>query len=518
MKVLSVTSRCATFELENTGAYYAPKSFTVSMNGQPVFQEKRNVFSLFSLTPDTRYSVCAGEETVEFSTEKEPSRLNVRDFRAVGDGAQDDTPAFQAAIACLPKGGVLYVPEGTYFLKPIFLKSDMTLYLDKGAVLLGHPDRNVYPTLPGIVDYAGGSQDNFGTWQGEEVTCFASLITAVHCRNITIAGEGTINCNAKAGDWYQNHRKMRIAWRPRGIFFNRCENVRMVGIKVCNTPSWNVHPYFCEKVELYDLKLENEPSMPTTDGIDPDTCRDVKIVGVDIDVGDDCIAIKSGTIEQAKKYRLPCRDITIRNCLMRAGHGGVVLGSELSGGIENVHVSRCLFQGTDRGLRIKTRRGRGRYGTTGNITFRDIVMENVAVPFVVNMYYNMGDETGHTEYVWTTEKLPVDELTPQIGSFCFENMVCTGVKYIAGAFYGLPEAPIEAISFKNVSFSYDPDCEAGFPDMKEINEKVKNKGLYFQFVEIVKLEDVAIDGCIGDKVICEGVDSYEGAPDQSSIF
>ena len=131
MKVLSVTSRCATFELENAGAYYAPEGFAVSVNGQPVFQEKRNVFSLFGLTPDTRYSVCAGEEAVEFSTEKEPYSLNVRDFRALGDGVQDDTPAFQAAIACLPKGGVLYVPEGIYFLKPIFLKSRMYCFRSK---------------------------------------------------------------------------------------------------------------------------------------------------------------------------------------------------------------------------------------------------------------------------------------------------------------------------------------------------------------------------------------------------
>lgn len=507
MKILTLTSRSVTLELDNTGAYYAPETFSVAVNGEMAGEQSRNVFSLFSLTPGAAYTVTAGEESVSFTTAEEVFCLNVRDFRAIGDGVQDDTPAFAAAIACLPENGTLYVPEGIYLLKPVFLKSNMMLYLEKGAVLLGHPDRNVYPVLPGIAQ-SGTQERNFGTWQGEEVTCFASLLTAVGCKNVTVAGEGTVNCNAKAGEWYQNHRVMKIAWRPRGVFFNRCENVTMQGITVCNTPSWNIHPYFCEKVGLYDLKLENEPSMPTTDGIDPDTCTDVQIVGVDISVGDDCIAIKSGTIEQAKKYRRPCKGIVIRNCRMRQGHGGVVLGSELSGGIEDISVSRCVFEGTDRGLRIKTRRGRGRYGMTGGITFTDIVMKDVKVPFVVNMYYNMGDNTGHTEYVWTTEKLPVDERTPLIGAFRFENMTCTGVAYCAGAFYGLPEAPIEAVSFKNVHFSYDRDCEAGYPDMKEINEKVKNQGLFFQFVEKVELENVTLDAPDGDGVTYEGVGDH----------
>lgn len=504
MKICAVTSRSVTLELENASAYYASEEYTVTLNGEVVRREKRNVFSLFSLTPGTKYTVTAGQEQVEVETERESFCLNVRAFRALGDGDHDDTAAFAAAIACLPENGVVYVPAGVYRVTNLFLKSDMTLYLDRGAVLLGNPRREDYPTLPGIA-VSGGRELNLGTWQGEEVTCFASLITAVNCRNVTVAGEGIIDCNAKAGDWYEDHRVMRIAWRPRGVFFNRCTGVTMQGVRVRNTPSWNIHPYFCENVGLYDLHLENDPKMPTTDGIDPDTCEGVRIVGVDISVGDDCIAIKSGIIKQAKKYRRPCRNIEIRNCLMEQGHGGVVLGSELSGGIDGVDVRRCVFRGTDRGLRIKTRRGRGRYGVTGNISFTDIRMENVKVPFVVNMYYNMGDNNGHTEYVWTTEKLPVDERTPLIGGFHFRNMTCTGVEYSAGCFYGLPEAPIESIRLENVSFSYNGDCEPGFPDMKEKNEKVKNGGLYFQFVDRVELENVTVDGCLGEKAVYDGV-------------
>lgn len=504
MKILALTSRSVTVEREGKTPYFAETECSVFLNGKKIGVEGKNVFSLFSLAPDSDYQLAAGEESVRFRTEKETALFNVKDFHAVGDGVHDDTPAFTAAIACLPCGGTVYVPRGTYSLTPVFFKSGMTLWLDEGAVLLAVSERTRYPVLQGLTDTPGG-QINLGTWQGEEVACFASLLTAVSCENIRIIGRGTVDCNAPAGDWYKDHRVMRGAWRPRGIFLNRCKNVLLQGLTVKNTPSWNIHPYFCEGVGLYDLKLTNPAGMPTTDGIDPDTCDGVEIVGTEISVGDDCIAIKSGTLVQAKKYAKPCKNVVVRNCLMRKGHGGVVFGSELSGGIENITVSQCLFDGTDRGLRIKTRRGRGRVGITDRIVFRDIVMKNVKVPFVINMYYNMGDETGHTEYVYTTERLPVDERTPYIGRFEFCDMVCTGVEYCAGAFYGLPEAPIGGVAFKNVRFSYNKQAEAGYADMKEINRKSKNQGLYFQFVESVSLKNVTIDDPDGDPVVCDGV-------------
>lgn len=500
MKIIAVSPRSACVELEGNTPYFAPQKFAVTLNGEQIAEEERNVFSVFGLAPGTQYEIAAAGQKVTFTTLKEAAFFDVRAFNACGDGEHDDTEAFVAAIACLPAGGTLYVPAGMYLLKPVFLKSDMTLFLDEGATLMGRAERDVYPTLPGLIDSV-----NLGTWQGEEVTCFASLLTAYNCRDLIITGGGTVDGNALKGDWYVNHRVKRIAWRPRGIFFNRCSGVTMFGVTVKDTPSWNVHPYFCKDVKLYDLKLYNPAGMPTTDGIDPDTCDGVEIAGVQISVGDDCIAIKSGTIEQAKKYKAPCKNVVIRNCLMQDGHGGVVLGSELSGGIENINVSQCLFEGTDRGLRIKTRRGRGRIGITDNITFSDIVMKGVKVPFVVNMYYNMGDQTGHTEYVYTTEKLPVDERTPYIGRFTFRNMTCIGTEYCAGAFYGLPEAPIAGITFENVHFTFNGEAEAGYPDMKEINTKVKNGGLYFQFVDKVRLKNVTIDNPCGESVVADGV-------------
>lgn len=509
MKLLAVTARSATFSTGYGSAYFAPMPFNVKLNGELVRErEEHNVFSLFSLMPDTEYELDTGGSKLKFKTESETLFLNVKDFGAAGDGVRNDAPSFSAAIACAEDGSTVYVPAGDYLLTPVFLKSGITLWLDGGARLLGEIDRTEYPVLPGICG-EGDARRNFGTWQGEEANCFASVLTAINCKNIAIIGEGTVDGNALSSDWYQNHRVMRIAWRPRGLFFNRCNGVLVQGITVRDTPSWNVHPYFCKNVKLYNLGLYNAPSMPTTDGIDPDCCENVDIAGVNISVGDDCIAIKSGTLELARRYKTPCKNITVTDCLMESGHGGVVFGSESSGGIENVLVERCLFRGTERGFRIKTRRGRGRVGEISGVTFRNIVMNDVVTPFVINMYYNMGDQTGHTEYVWTTEKLPVDELTPIVGDFEFCDMVCTGVCCCAGAFYGLPEEPIKRIKLKNVSFSYNKNCAPSFPDMKEKNSTVKNGGLYFQFTDRVELENVAFCGVDGEEVVCEGVGSVQ---------
>ncbi len=507
MKLLAVTARSASFVTESNTPYFAPSPFDIKLNGEVVRErEERNVFSLFSLLPDMEYTVEACGQKLQFKTAAETSFLNVADFGATGDLSKDDAPAFSAAMACAEEGSTVYVPAGDYLLTPVFLKSGVTLYLERGARLVGGTDRTRYPILPGVTGEGAGRR-NFGTWQGEEANCFASVITAIDCKNIAVVGEGEIDGNALASDWYQNHRVMRIAWRPRGLFFNRCSGILVQGITVHDTPSWNVHPYFCRDVKLYDLGLFNTPSMPTTDGIDPDCCQNVDIAGVHISVGDDCIAIKSGTLELARRYKTPCKNISITDCLMESGHGGVVFGSESSGGIEDVRVERCLFRGTERGFRIKTRRGRGRVGEISGVIFKDIVMRDVVTPFVINMYYNMGDNTGHTEYVWTTEKLPVDELTPIVGEFEFEDMECTGVCCCAGAFYGLPEEPIKRIKLKNVSFSFNPDCNPSFPDMKEKNTAVKNGGLYFQFTDKVELENVTFNGVDGEEVVCDGVKS-----------
>lgn len=506
MKILAINP-CgyAVFELEgNKTPYFSPEIFQIVLDGKAVRQENKNVFTLSGLSRGAEHTVTAAGESASFTVPEAELYANVKDFGAVGDGFNDDTAAFTAALSCLAgRDAVLEVPAGVYNIKQIFLTDGVTLYLEKGATLSASCDRSDYPVLPALI--VGKGELNAGTWQGEEAECFASPITAIGRSNVCIAGDGVIDCNAEKGDWYVDHRKKRGAWRPRGVFFNRCKGVTMLGVTVKNTASWNIHPYFCRDVKLFSLNLVNPPHMPTTDGIDPDCCDGVEIVGADISVGDDCIALKSGTFGFAKKYQTPCRNVVIRNCLMREGHGGVVFGSELSGGIERVTVEKSLFFGTDRGLRIKTRRGRGRIGKCDGVVFENIKMTNVKTPFVINMYYNMGDGNGHTEYVWTTEKLPVDERTPEIGAFTFRDIECTGAEYCAGAFYGLPESPIKSVAFENVKIAFEPLAEAGYPDMKEKNEKVCRAGLLFDFVESVSLKNVTLSGISGERVLTRGV-------------
>lgn len=501
MKLINITSRSASFELLNETAYYAPNRFLIYLNGKFIREEEKNIFTIFDLNPNTNYTLNIGDKKIDFTTKTESCCLHIKSFNTVGDGYSDDTVKIQAAIACAPKGATIYFDEGTYLISSIFLKSDIMLYIPKTAKIVAKTKRMDFPVFPGLVD-----EYNFGVWEGSEVNNFASIINGISVENVCICGEGELDCNAEAGDWYVNHRVMNIAWRGHAAFFNRCKNISMIGVYVHDTQSWAIHPYFTQNIVFINVHIKNNPSMPTTDGIDPDCCDGVQILGCIFDVGDDCIAIKSGTFDLAKKYRTPCSNIYISNNLMNQGHGGVVFGSESSGGINNVTVERCVFNNTDRGLRIKTRRGRGNIGKIDNVLFNDIIMNGVKTPFVINMYYNMGPAGGHEEYVWTTKPQPFDERTPVIGHFKFSNMKCYNVGYAAGVFLGLPESKIEKLEFENVKFTYDSTIEEGYPTMIEHNFKLKNAGLYCFNVDSVIQKDVQFKGVCGEKLIEERSD------------
>ncbi|MDE6408442.1 MAG: glycoside hydrolase family 28 protein, partial [Anaeroplasmataceae bacterium] len=357
MKVLSTTSRTITLELNNSEPYYALEEFEIYVNSLFLKKEKINVFTIYDLEPNTTYTISVCDERVKVTTKEESLCLNIKEFNAIGDGIADDTVKIQAAIACCPKNGCVYIPKGTYLISCLFLKSDMLLYLEEGAKIISKYDRMEYPILP--------EEENgfsFGTWEGSMVAGFASSITAMSCVNLSIAGQGEIDEQASLGDWYHNHREKKIAWRGFGMYFKDCLNLEVIGIHIHDTPAWNVHPFFSRHLKFLNMRIENPVSMPTTDGLDPDCCEDCLIAGCYFSVGDDCIAIKSGTYELAKKYKQPSSNITIRNNYMASGHGGVVFGSESSGGIDHITVEQCIFKNTDRGLRIKTRRGRGRVG------------------------------------------------------------------------------------------------------------------------------------------------------------
>jgi len=500
MRIINLTARSATFEMDCSNPYFYTCEFDITVDGVFLRKENRNVFTIFDLKPNTKYTINVLADTLEFETLNEALCVNVRDFNTASDGVTDDTSKIQAAIMCAPDGSTVYIPKGVYLVSSLFLKSNIMIYLEKGAKILARTERSAFPIFPGLID-----DYNFGVWEGSEVNNFASVINGVNIENAVICGEGVIDSQAENGDWYINHRQMNIAWRGHSLFFNRCKNISVIGVYVCNTQSWAIHPYFSNDISFFNVSIKNNPDMPTTDGIDPDCCDGVKIVGCRFDVGDDCIAIKSGTIELANKYNKPCSNIFISNNHMLKGHGGVVFGSESSGGITNVNVESCLFENTDRGLRIKTRRGRGNKAID-NVLFDNIIMNGVKTPFVINMYYNMGPKGGHEEYVWTTKKLPIDELTPNVGSFKFSNMICNNVEYAAGVFLGLPESKIGTLEFNNIKFTYDNNAEEGYPVMIEHNFKMKNAGLYCFNVEKIITKDVEFIGNLGENIIVERSD------------
>ena len=215
----------------------------------------------------------------------------------------------------------------------------------------------------------------------------------------------------------------------------------------------------------------------------------------------------------AMKYHVPADHHTVRNCLMEFGHGAMTLGSELSAGIRNVSVTQCLFRSTDRGLRIKTRRGRGRESIITNVIFDNIRMDSVKMPIVINMWYNCVDPDAHTEYVWSREHLPVDERTPHLGLFEFRNMVCTDAEAAACYIDGLPESPIDRVEFENISVSFADDAQPAVPAMQEFAEERCRLGLYLDNVREISLKNVKIEGAAGEKVIANHYEtiSHEGS-------
>lgn len=505
IQVIYTSSVSACFSWENNLPYNTQKPFSASINGKEVFRGDVNVFSVFDLSPDTSYVLEADGAQVEFRTKKEASCYNVKDFGAKGDGVSDDTVAVQNAINCLPKGGRLYFPIGEYLVRPLCLKSDVTLHLAEGATLLGSTCMDDYPVLPGeITDFCNGKKVQVGTWEGNPVAMRQSLIFGEHLSNVHIVGRGCIDGNAQNSDWWKDVKNQPVG-RPRLAFFNGCKNVYFHGISAQNSPSWQMHPYFCKNVNYLDVFIGAPHDSPNTDAIDPECCDGVNIIGCRFSVGDDCIAIKSGKAYIGKTYRTAAQNTKIINCLMQFGHGAVTLGSEMAGGVKNLTVKQCRFVQTDRGLRIKTRRGRGKYAVVDGVTFQNILMEQVKTPIVINMWYNCCDPDRFSEYNTTRQKLPVDERTPRLGKFCFKDMVCNDCHVCACYADGLPERPIEQITLQNVRFNYSKQACEGYPSMKNNNVLLKKAGLRFFNVKRVVLNDVVVNGCDGEEIVAEQV-------------
>ena len=242
----------------------------------------------------------------------------------------------------------------------------------------------------------------------------------------------------------------------------------------------------------------NPYEAPNTDGIDIESCSHVSVTDCDVFVGDDGIAIKSGSGEDGIKDNVPANDILIKNCTVKSAHGGAVIGSETAAEISGITVDNCVFDGTDRGIRIKTRRGRG--GLIHDLIFRNITMKENLCPFVINMYYRCGADD---DALFSLDKLPVDKSTPVIHSITIENCHGYSSKASAGMAVGLPEMPIRNVTIRNSSFAVDSgtDADVDTSDMYQGLPTPPSRGFRLRNIEVT-LENVTIE-CDGEKIIKE---------------
>lgn len=485
LRALVVTARTATLLVAPPGVAYRqpepmPWQLVETRSGAEAARGAADsaVVFLDGLSPATEYRLQTGLGALAFRTGPCAGLVDLRDHGGRAD-APDNAAAFARAIAAVPEGGTLRVPAGRFTSGPIFLKPRMTLLLDAGAEIAAIHDRSGWPILPAR-DEAGRV---IGTWEGLPDASFAALVTAVACHGLAITGRGVVDGGGDRGDWWTWPKERRNgARRPRVIQISHSDDVSLSGFAVGNAPSWTVHPYRCRRLRAAGLIITNPPDSPNTDGFNPESCEAVEITGLDISVGDDCIAIKAGKRDgQATDHLAPTRDIIVRHCRMQRGHGAVVLGSEMSGGIENVTVDRCEFIDTDRGLRLKTRRGRG--GVMRNICLSDSTMSGVHTPLVVNAFY-FCDPDGSSERVQSRAPAPVDETTPRVENVRVERVTARGVALAAAAILGLPEAPVRGVRLTDYRVSYDPAALPGIPLMAAGVEPVAQAGLLASFAEV----------------------------------
>ena len=515
IRLIMKTARSVTFELDDGGTYETAEKYRLFLNDVEQKETNTVITNLYDLKPDTEYVLDVQNQsgalvgTASFRTDEEFVTINVKELGAVGDGISDDTNFIQAAImACPPKSRIL-IPKGKYKITSVFLRSGINLEIAKGAELFAETDRNRFVKFPGLIEsYDEKEEYNLGTWEGNPLPMFAGIVCGINVSDVKLYGEGVINGCASTDNWWNNPKVMVGAFRPRMLFLNHCEKIQVQGLTFCNSPAWVIHPYFSDNLLFAGLKVQNPQQSPNTDGLDPESCRKVEILGVHFSLGDDCIAVKSGKVYMGKKHKKPSEDVHISHCLMENGHGAVTVGSEIGAGVRNMVVEKCRFSHTDRGLRIKTRRGRGEDSILDKIVFRDIEMNHVMTPFTANAFY-FCDPDGRTEYVQSREKFPIDDRTPAMKNFLFENIHASNCHVAAAFFEGLPEQKIEKIEMRNCSISFAEEAKADVPIMTNGVEPCTKKGLHATNVEKLILDNVVIEGVVGETLELQGVDKLE---------
>jgi polygalacturonase len=401
----------------------------------------------------------AAEIRRQISRPRFPKReFDVKDFGAKGDGTTDDSAAIQDAInKCAEAGGgKVVIRKGVYLTGPIRLLSNINLHIARKTTLSFVTDPRRY--LPPVRT----------RWEGVEMMGYSPLIYAYEQQNIAITGSGILNGNADRKTWWpwkgnkewgvegipsQTLGRERLFaaaeqnvpleyrnfghgsyLRPPFIQPYRCRDVLIEGITVTNAPFWLVHPVLCENVTVSGVTCASLG--PNSDGCNPESCRNVLIENCYFDTGDDCIAIKSGRNADGRRLGVPSENILITGCKMRAGHGGVVIGSEVSGGARNIFVENCEMNSPDleRGIRIKTNSLRG--GTIENLYVRDLDIGTVQDAIVINFYYEEGDAGTFDPVV---RNIVIDGLRCERAARVFELR-------------GYPRTPIKGLVLRNARF------------------------------------------------------------------
>ena len=413
--------------------------------------------------------------------------FNILEFGARGDAATPSGSAINAALQACEKegGGRVVVPAGEYLCGPLELRSGVELHLEEGALiqfsscfddfplchafyegrqtvrcrspLWGENLHDVAVTGAGIFDGAGQAWRPVKKFkmtpdQWDELCASGGVVDeagevwwpTVNAMN----GDAFVrNLRASGRDLQiEEFAPARDFLRPSLVQLAGCQGVTLDGPTFRNSPAWNVHLLMCENVQVRNCTILNPWYAQNGDGLDIESCRDVEVRDCTFDVGDDAICLKSGKDAEGRRLNRPCQNITIANCSVLHGHGGVVVGSEMSGGVRDVRVENCDFRGTDIGLRFKTCRGRG--GAVENIEIRDVTMSDIVGPAIsFDMFYG-GFGWGEGD-AYNSDIEAVNEGTPIIRNVSIRNVSCQRAG-VAIEMRGLPEMPIENLRLSDI--------------------------------------------------------------------
>lgn len=423
-------------------------------------------------------------------------RVSVKDFGGVGDGVTLNTEAFAKAMKHLSDkgGGHLDVPAGIWLTGPIEILSKCDLHVTPNAVIIFDPDRDLYPIIQTV-------------FEGLDTRRCESPVHAEGARNISITGGGVLDGSGEAwrmvkkskltdGEWRklvasggivsrdgriwypdegfekatmfsnmnvpsvdlteEQWNEIKSFLRPNMVSLRNCENVLLEDCSFQNSPCWNVHPLMCKNLIVNRVNIRNPYYSQNGDAIDVDSCENVLITNSTFDAGDDGICIKSGKDADGRRRARPCKNLIVDNCTVFHGHGGFTVGSEMSGGVENIKVSNCRFLGTDVGLRFKSKRGRG--GVVKNIYINDIYMKDILADAILfDLFYggkSAVEAAAEKDETVNVPAVPVDETTPEFRDIYISNVCCNGASK-AMLFNGLPEMPVTNINVSDCTITAD---------------------------------------------------------------